>query len=610
MRPRRRVEPTRPVVPHSRINEDIRAPKVRLVDEDGAQIGVKHTNEALEYAQGKNLDLVEVAAQADPPVARVMDYGKYRYEQEQKAKLARKHQVSINVKEIKLRPKIGIHDYDTKKGHVVRFLNQRAKVKVTIMFRGREKSHPERGRDLLMRLAEDVKEIGLVESPPLQDGRNMVMVLGPTKNAGVEKDAEAEDTQRSEEAVQADGDRQAAAPEGDEEPPASGRSQRSASEFRQDQPSIPRTTARSSAAGRGRDVDAARQALRPAAQAPQECSSREGLRRHAPLELQAREGAGRASARPRLPRPQEPQADMRRLWIMRINAAARAEGLSYNQFVAGCRKAGIELDRKVLATIAVDDPAAFGKIAEQAKAALWQQAQATSQVFRARRPMRGPVAALRASAAALRRRPVAAEIVGPEPRGTCRCGCSADCTTSCSAVGADWDDPLEQHRGFLSDFVATQGVQTNEVQRCWVLLPLLLASPSERAPGARPRRARPERRPEPLWDRYGYRYEAGERGRVDAVLRLRGRGAQAGAARAARAPAEVRARVGIDRTPIDVTTEQGRAPAARVRLGRAGGAPAAARPGDRGAAGRAAELVRGDYVELLPEVLAARHATG
>jgi translation initiation factor IF-3 len=193
---------------------------VRLVDENGAQMGVKPVAEALEYAYGKNLDLVEVAAQADPPVARVMDYGKYRYEQEQKAKLARKHQVSINVKEIKLRPKIGNHDYETKKGHVVRFLNQRAKVKVTIMFRGRETSHPERGRDLLMRLAEDVKEIGAVESPPLLDGRNMVMVLGPTKNAGVVRDAKAEETQRSEEAVQGDRDGQVAPPQGDEGPPA------------------------------------------------------------------------------------------------------------------------------------------------------------------------------------------------------------------------------------------------------------------------------------------------------------------------------------------------------------------------------------------------------
>jgi translation initiation factor IF-3 len=220
LRPRRRVEPTRPVVPHSRINEDIRAPQVRLVGEDGGQLGVKPIAEALDYAYGKNLDLVEVAAQADPPVARVMDYGKYRYEQEQKAKLARKHQVSINVKEIKLRPKIGNHDYETKKGHVVRFLNQRAKVKVTIMFRGRETSHPERGRDLLMRLADDVKEIGVVESPPLLDGRNMVMVLGPSKNAGVVRDAKAEETQRSEEAVQGDRDREAPPPQGDEEPPA------------------------------------------------------------------------------------------------------------------------------------------------------------------------------------------------------------------------------------------------------------------------------------------------------------------------------------------------------------------------------------------------------
>jgi translation initiation factor IF-3 len=191
----------------------IRAPKVRLIGENGEQLGIKESDEAREYAWGKNLDLVEVAAQADPPVAKVMDYGKYRYEQEQKAKLARKHQVSINVKEIKLRPKIGIHDYNTKKGHVERFLNQRAKVKVTIMFRGRETTHPERGRDLLMRLAEDVKEVGQVESPPLLDGRNMVMILGPTKNAGVKKDdAEAKATQRSEEAVQGDGNRQADAP--------------------------------------------------------------------------------------------------------------------------------------------------------------------------------------------------------------------------------------------------------------------------------------------------------------------------------------------------------------------------------------------------------------
>jgi translation initiation factor IF-3 len=182
---------------------------------EGEQLGIKTTDEAREYAYGKNLDLVEVAAQADPPVARVMDYGKYRYELEQKAKLARKHQTQINVKEIKLRPKIGIHDYETKKGHVERFLNQRAKVKVTIMFRGREREHPDRGRDLLMRLADDVKEIGLIETQPLLEGRNMTMVLGPTKNAGAKRDAETEDTLHSEEEVQGDGDGEidAAAPD-------------------------------------------------------------------------------------------------------------------------------------------------------------------------------------------------------------------------------------------------------------------------------------------------------------------------------------------------------------------------------------------------------------
>ena len=120
-------------------------PRVRLVDENGGQVGITETKEALDFAFKKGLDLVEVAAGADPPVARVMDYSKYRYEQEQRAKQARKHQLQIQVKEIKLRPKIGTHDYETKKGHVVRFLGQRAKVKVTIMFRGRETLHPERG---------------------------------------------------------------------------------------------------------------------------------------------------------------------------------------------------------------------------------------------------------------------------------------------------------------------------------------------------------------------------------------------------------------------------------------------------------------------------------
>ena len=221
MRPRRpRFEPVRPVVRQERINDQIRVPRVRLIDEDGSQLGIKTSDEAREYAYAKGLDLVEVAAQSDPPVTRVMDFGKWKYEQEQKAKLARKHQTNVQIKEIKFRPKIGVHDYETKKGHVQRFLNQRAKVKVTIMFRGREQQHPERGRTLLMRLAEDLKEIGLIESPPLQDGRNMVMVLGPTKNAGVKKtDAEAEEPQRSEEEVQGQRDGEAPAPAGDEGAP-------------------------------------------------------------------------------------------------------------------------------------------------------------------------------------------------------------------------------------------------------------------------------------------------------------------------------------------------------------------------------------------------------
>src|SRR5207237_461074 len=231
--------------------------------------------------------------------------GKYRYELEQKAKLARKHQTQINVKEIKLRPKIGIHDYNTKKSHVERFLNQRAKVKVTIMFRGRETTHPERGRDLLMRLAEDVKEIGLIESPPLLDGRNMVMVLGPTKTAGAPApggaNAKEEDEHRSEEAV--------------------------------------------------------------LAEAKGYCGLKSKTYKRAKEQV---EHSLVYAYRDRKNR----KRDFRRLWIIRINAAARKEGLSYNQFVAGCRKANIELDRKVLADLAVVDPAAFAKIAEQAKAAL------------------------------------------------------------------------------------------------------------------------------------------------------------------------------------------------------------------------------------------------
>ncbi|HET8976190.1 MAG TPA: translation initiation factor IF-3 [Solirubrobacterales bacterium] len=175
----------------TRVNERIRVPEVRLIDEHGEQLGIKPTPEALEYARERDLDLVEVAAGSKPPVCRVLDYSKYKYEQEQKAKAARKHQTQVNVREIKLRPKIATHDYETKKGHVERFLKQHDKVKVTIMFRGREATHPERGRMLLDRLFQDVSDIATVEQEPLQEGRNMHMLLAPARNAGGADQAEA-----------------------------------------------------------------------------------------------------------------------------------------------------------------------------------------------------------------------------------------------------------------------------------------------------------------------------------------------------------------------------------------------------------------------------------
>jgi translation initiation factor IF-3 len=165
----------------TRINERIRVPEVRLIGDDGEQVGVVSRDEALRYAQSKDLDLVEVAAEARPPVVRALDYSKYKYEQEQKAKAARKHQKQVTVREIKLRPKIAANDYETKKGHVVRFLEHNDRVKITIMFRGRETTHPERGEALLMRLAEDIGELGTIEQRPSLDGRNMTMLLAPTR---------------------------------------------------------------------------------------------------------------------------------------------------------------------------------------------------------------------------------------------------------------------------------------------------------------------------------------------------------------------------------------------------------------------------------------------
>ncbi len=176
---------------------------MRLISETGEQLGIKHIREAQEIAERKDLDLVEVAPDADPPVVRIMDYGKHKYQKEQARKAARKKQVNVNVREIKLRPKIGDHDFNTKRGHVERFLRHGDKVKVTIMFRGREVQHPELGEKLLVRLADDLSELGRVESQPNLDGRNMVMTMGPLKSA-----QKAEEKTEGEEEVPQEGRRE------------------------------------------------------------------------------------------------------------------------------------------------------------------------------------------------------------------------------------------------------------------------------------------------------------------------------------------------------------------------------------------------------------------
>ncbi|MGN6090290.1 MAG: translation initiation factor IF-3 [Actinomycetales bacterium] len=182
-----------PISAEPRINDRIRVSEVRLVGPNGEQVGIVAIGDALRLAQEADLDLVEVAPNARPPVAKLMDYGKFKYESAMKARESRKNQVNTVIKEMKLRPKIDPHDYETKKGHVVRFLGAGDKVKITIMFRGREQSRPELGFRLLQRLAEDVSELGYVESAPKQEGRNMIMVLGPHKKKA---DAKAEQRAR------------------------------------------------------------------------------------------------------------------------------------------------------------------------------------------------------------------------------------------------------------------------------------------------------------------------------------------------------------------------------------------------------------------------------
>lgn len=163
----------------TRINDRIRVPEVRLVGPNGEQVGIVRIEDALRLAVEADLDLVEVAPMAKPPVCKLMDFGKFKYEAAMKERESRKNQTHTIIKEMKLRPKIDQHDYETKKGHVERFLKAGDKVKITVMFRGREQSRPELGLRLLARLAEDVEELGYVEANPKQDGRNMLMVLAP-----------------------------------------------------------------------------------------------------------------------------------------------------------------------------------------------------------------------------------------------------------------------------------------------------------------------------------------------------------------------------------------------------------------------------------------------
>lgn len=165
-----------------RINEEIRAPQVRLIGVDGSQLGFFAIKDAQRVADDQGLDLVEIAPNATPPVCRVMNYGKYKYEQALKVKAARKNQVKVDIKEMKFRPKIDVGDYETKKKHIQRFLSQGSKVKITIMFRGREMAHPELGLNMLEKLADDLKDVCTVEAPPKLEGRNMHMMVAPIRD--------------------------------------------------------------------------------------------------------------------------------------------------------------------------------------------------------------------------------------------------------------------------------------------------------------------------------------------------------------------------------------------------------------------------------------------
>ena len=172
-----------------RLNDEITARECRLIGFDGAQLGIYTVAQAQHVADDQNLDLVEIAPNAEPPVCRIMDYGKFKYDQAIKAKQARKNQSKIETKEMKFRPKIDVGDYTTKKKHVLRFLDAGNKVKITIMFRGREMAHPEQGLSILERLADDLKDVAVVENQPKMEGRNMHMLIAPLPGAAKKKKA-------------------------------------------------------------------------------------------------------------------------------------------------------------------------------------------------------------------------------------------------------------------------------------------------------------------------------------------------------------------------------------------------------------------------------------
>ena len=182
-----------------RLNDQITVRECRLINFDGEQLGIYPTSQAQRIADDEGLDLVEIAPNATPPVCRIMDYGKFKYDQAIKAKQARKNQSKIETTEMKVRPNIDVGDYTTKKKHVLRFLDAGNKVKITIMFRGREMAHPEQGLTILERLADDLKDVAVIESQPKMEGRNMHMLIAPLPSAMAAKKKKKNDSKKEEE---------------------------------------------------------------------------------------------------------------------------------------------------------------------------------------------------------------------------------------------------------------------------------------------------------------------------------------------------------------------------------------------------------------------------